>query len=293
MADDTHPRRRIIRGILYQIALLPPTVMLLTAALVYTRTHPLPLPQPSDPLMQGIYYEPINLLTEDDVRLDAWLVPALDAQQVTADGDQSLHERFPAVVLVHGFGMSRQQVLPLVAPLHQRGWVVLALAMRGSGSVSAGQTFGLNESLDVKAAVELLRRRPYVDAAHIAVVGIGSGANAAIIAADRDPALTALVLDSPTQTGDQALLQHIVPASPLLRWWLLPVCKVAFTVGYGVDVDDLDVSQYGHVLAARPTLLMRWPQDARGDLPPQRVTQITQFLDNVSGRSSGHADVQP
>ena len=45
-------------------------------------------------------------------------------------------------------------MLPLFKPLHQHGFVVLAVAMRGAGDNAAGQTLGLNEALDVKAAVE-------------------------------------------------------------------------------------------------------------------------------------------
>jgi hypothetical protein len=289
--EDEEPiRRRFVRGLVYRLALLPAMLMLAAAALVYVRTHPSTPPLSSaDPLSQGVYYEPINLLTEDGIRLDAWLAPALDAEQVLADGESSLHQRWPAVVLVHGFGMTRLQVLPLIEPLHRHGWVVLALGLRGTGSVRAGETFGLNESLDVKAAVELLRRRPYVDGAHIAVVGIGTGANAALLAADGDHALAALVLDAPQASGIEALNQHIVDGEPSLQW-MLPLCRLAFTLGYGVDVDDLNLPEYGRVLAARPTLLMHWPQDAQGDLPAARIGQITDFLDTAVARPRLQAD---
>jgi pimeloyl-ACP methyl ester carboxylesterase len=292
--DETTPRRRFVRDLLYRLALLPPCVILIAAALVYTRTHPPSAAQGgSDPLTQGVFYEPVNLLSEDGVRLEAWLVPALDASQVLAEGNQSLHDRWPAVVLVHGFGMSRQQVLPLVAPLHMRGYVVLVLATRGSGgeTAAAGQTFGLNESMDVKAAVDLLRRRPFVDGSQIAIVGIGSGANAAVLDAEHDPKLAALVLDSPAQTGDQALEQNLLSQWPMFKC-LFPICKVAFAVGYGVDIDELDLDQYGRVLAARPTLLMRWPQDTQNIIPPQRVAQITEFLGNALTKTKDEANDQ-
>jgi pimeloyl-ACP methyl ester carboxylesterase len=192
-------------------------------------------------------------------------------------------------VLVHGFGMSRQQVLPLIEPLHRHGWVVLALGMRGTGAERVGETFGLNESLDVKSAVELLRRRPYVDGTRIAIVGIGTGASAALLDADHDPALAALVLDAPQASGVEALNQHIIAQEPSLQW-MLPLCRLAFTIGYGVDVDDLNLAEYGRVFAAQPTLLMHWPQDAEGDLPAQRVVQITEFLTTAIDRPRQQAD---
>jgi pimeloyl-ACP methyl ester carboxylesterase len=292
--EDGTRGSRLMRGLIYRFALLPPMIMLFASALVYSRTHPPPQPAYGlDPLAQGVFYEPVNILTEDNVRLDAWLAPALDAQQVLSDGDETLHQRWPAVILVHGFGMSRQQMLPLVAPLHLKRWVVLALAMRGSGggSGNVGQTFGLNESLDVKAAIDLLRRRSYVDGTKIAIVGVGTGANAALLAAEHDPALAALVLDSPVQSGELAMMEHIVSGPEALKY-LSPVCKIAFTIGYGADLEDIDMSQYGHVLTARPSLLMRWPQDAEEDLPQERVEQITDFLSHALDKVELQADAK-
>jgi pimeloyl-ACP methyl ester carboxylesterase len=231
-----------------------------------------------DPKSVGVYYEPVDMMAADHVRLEGWLAPALDATQILSEGDKALSQRWPAVVLAHGFGMTRQQVLPLFAPLHERGWIVLAIGLRGNGLVApAGQTFGLDESLDLQAAIDLLRSRQDVDANRIAVVGIGSGANAAVLAADHDANLAALVLDDPAETGEQALAEHLDT-----NWWpadmLNPLWKWTFDIGYGVDVNDLDLSQYGEVLAARPTLLIHHSADDRRDVTPQRVTQIVNFL---------------
>jgi pimeloyl-ACP methyl ester carboxylesterase len=284
---------RFIRGLLYRLALVPALAILAAAAMVYLQTHPMQTEFVPDPLTQGVYYEPLTLLTDDHIRLDAWLAPALDAAQVIAEGDKILRRRWPAVVLAHGFGMTRQQVLPLFRPLHDKGYVVVAIAMRGGGTLdSTGQTFGLNEALDIKAAVETLRRRPFVDPTRIAIVGIGSGANAAILAADHDPALAALVLDAPATTGVEAFNSHINNAYSALRI-LNPLCRLAFQIGYGLTVRDLDMDRYGSVLAARPTLLMRWSADAESDLPSARVNQIVDFLSASLDKSDEQAAAMP
>jgi len=276
--EEGSRRGRIIRAVLYRLSLMPVAVILIAAGLVYVRTHPQPQnPYALDPLTQGVYYEPINLLAEDGVRLEAWLAPALDARDVLAGGSATLRQRWPAVVLAPGFGMSREQLLPLIEPLHDKGFVVLALGPRGSGGTGAGQTFGLNEALDVRAAVNLLRRRSFVDGRQIAVVGIGSGANAVLLAADRDPALAALVLDGPEETGEEALNRYIVAGSTPASW-LLPLCRLAFTIGYDLDIHDLDLAQYSHDMATRPTLLIHSPQEGMEDISPQRAVQITEFL---------------
>jgi hypothetical protein len=289
--EEGSRRGRIIRAILYRLSLMPALAMLVASALVYVRTHPQPLsPYALDPLTQGVYYEPINLLAEDGVRLEAWLAPALDARDVLAAGAETLRQRWPAVVLVPGFGMSREQVLPLIEPLHDKGFVVLALGPRGSGGTGAGQTFGLNEALDVRAAVNLLRRRPFVDGREIAVVGFGSGANAALLADDRDPALAAMVLDAPEETGDEALNRYIAAGSRPATW-LLPLCRLAFIIGYDQDLHDLDLPQYSRDMAARPTLLLRAPADAQEDVSPLRAIQITEFLEQSMANAEPPASV--
>jgi pimeloyl-ACP methyl ester carboxylesterase len=267
---------RVIREILYRAILLPPLAILVSAVLVYERTHPPQALYSPDPMSQEVYYEPVSLLAEDGVRLDAWLVPALEPRDILDRGLDALMDRRPAVVLAHGFGMSREQVLPLIRPLHDHGFVVLAVGLRGSGLASAvGQTFGLNEALDVEAAVNLLRRRSYVDPTHIAVVGVGTGANAALLTADRDSGLAALALDAPIDDGEEALAAHC--GGPALNW-LAPLYRWTFQIGYGLNLHDLDMERYGRVLASRPTLLLRWSDDAQRDLPPERVRSITKFL---------------
>ena len=288
--DDGSPFWRFCRGLLYRLALLPMLAMLVAAAIVYVRTHPQQPAFTPDPMAVGVYYEPVSMLTEDGKRLDGWLVPALTAQDVLLLHEDALRTRRPAVVLVNDFGRTRQQILPLIRPLHDKGWVVLAVGVRGSGTPSpTGQTLGLNEALDIKAAVELLRRQHFVDGSHIAVVGIGSGANAALLAADRDTALTTLVLDAPAETGDRAIAEHL-SCRGLYFAWLNPLCKLAFELGYGLDVRDLDMEHYQTTLAARPTLLLRAESDPEADIPPQRVVQIVDFLTNSLPASQEQAD---
>jgi len=282
--------KRVMQGVFYRVALLPLFAILFAAGAVYLKTHPKQASYMSDPMSRGVFYQPVVMMSDDHVRLDGWLAPALDAEQVIDQGLEALRTKSPAVVLAHGFGMSPRQVLDLFRPLHDKGYVVLAISMRGAGSATpAGETLGLNEAMDIKAGVDLLRKRVYVDAKRIAVVGIGSGANAAILAADKDPTLAALVLDAPTETGAQAFAQHVEFKHSALTF-LNPVCKLAFELAYGVETRDLDLSRYGPVLAARPTLLMRWSNDAQGSLPQERVDQIVEFISKAIDKPAPEAD---
>jgi acetyl esterase/lipase len=262
--DGLTPASRFIRGLLYRLAFVPLLIALAVSGMIYAGSHPFPPPSDLDPTCQGIYYDAATLVTDDGVRLDAWLVPVVDATLVLSQKEEVLRHKQPAVVLVHDFGNRRQQMLPLVRPLHQAGFVVLVIGLRGGSG--AGSTFGLREALDIKAGVEMLRRRPFVDPARIAVVGIGSGASAALLAAKDDPTLAALVLDHPARDASAVVEQHLVPHHPALAW-MSPLCKWGFEIAYRVDADDLNLSRFSSVMHSRPVLLL--------DLPSQGISSGT------------------
>lgn len=277
--DVGTPFSRFIRGLLYRLMLVPTVLAVLVGVLVVTATHPKAAPAVVDPVSRGVYYDPIELLSLDNTKLEGWLVPVLDAHRLIIEREDVLHRRYAAVVLVHDFGASRQQVLPLISPLHDAGYVVLAINLRGRGpSASTGSTFGLNEAQDVRAAVELLRRRfPYVDPDAIGVLGIGTGANAALIAAEQDPRISALVLDHPLRQFQDVLNERIGPRHPWLTW-VRPFCKWTFEIAYKVNGDDLDLSRFSELMKQKPVLMFDEDGETMSCVKPARIDQIVGFL---------------
>lgn len=237
-------------------ALFLPIMITLTAlVLVIIGTHPTPAPTLADPNSQGCYFDPISFASGDGTQLSGWIIPVIDAHRVISEKDRVLRWRRPAIVLVHDFGQSPQQMLPLVKPLHDEGMVVLAIALRGCGhSKVAGETFGLKEGEDVAAAVNMLRNVSFVDREKIAVAGIGTGANAVLIAAASDPSIKAMVIANPIKSVDQMIAQRVAPHKPWLNW-MEPLCRRVFELYYGVDAQNLEYSHYGAVLKSRPTLV--------------------------------------
>jgi alpha-beta hydrolase superfamily lysophospholipase len=276
--DVGTPFSRFCRAVLYRLAFVPVFLALLVLALVVTATHPHRVAGVSDPTSEGVYYDPVELLSLDNTKLEGWLVPVLDARRVLVEKDEFLHKKHPAIVLVHDFGASRQQVLPLVVPFHEAGYVVLAINLRGQGpSASAGSTFGLNEAHDVRAAVELLRRRPFVDANAVGVLGIGTGATAALLAAQQDGGIRALVLDHPIRGFQDVLNERIGPRNSLFAW-VRPMCKWAFEIGYKVDADDIDLTRFAGMMAQRSVLLFDDPGESVSCTKATRTRQTVQFL---------------
>jgi dienelactone hydrolase len=113
-------------------------------------------------------------------------------------------ERRPAVVLVHGSGGDRSELLPLAVWLAARNVVTLTIT-EPSTSAPPAQATGrklLAETRDsqvadvvaVRRAVDVLQSLPTVDPRRIGYVGWSSGAKTGTFVAASDPRVKALVL---------------------------------------------------------------------------------------------------
>jgi pimeloyl-ACP methyl ester carboxylesterase len=276
--EEGTPTSRFFRALMYRLAFVPILVALSACAIVWVATHPRAVTAEVDPATLGIYYDTVNFVGHDKTRLEAWLVPVLDARLVLQEQDKILRKKHPAIVLVHDFGQRREQMLPLIRPLHDAGYVVLALNLRGGGlRATRGETFGLAEAGDVRAAVELLRRRQFVDPNRVAVVGCGTGGNAALLAACSDPQISAIVVDRPVRDSFELVQNRLMPQSALLRW-LSPLCKWTFEISYGVDAEEIATAAARKQVAARSLLLMEAP-DGSADISDTRlIERVTKFL---------------
>ena len=272
------PIGRLVRGLLYRLMFVPTLLAILVGVLVVTATHPKLTPSVADPASQGVHYDTVDLISSDNTKLEGWLVPVLDARRVIVEKDDMLHRRYAGVVLVHDFAMSRQQMLPLITPLHEAGYVTLTINLRGQGpSAGVGSTFGLNESQDVRAGVEALRRRRFIDPDAIAVVGVGTGASAALLAAREDPRLKVMVLDHPVRDFDVVVNERLGPQQDWLHW-VKPMCKWAFEIAYKVDAEEINFNRFADLLVTRKVLVMDDATETVSCTKPQRTREVVDFL---------------
>ncbi len=279
--EDRPPlAKRFVRGLAYRALFLPVLIVLSSLTLVFTGTHPTMVFSATDPATYGVYYDPVSFDSADGIRLEGWLAPVVDAKSVIEKKDKLLRSKHPAVVLVHDFAKPPQQVLPLFQPLHEDGLIVMAVGMRGTNSSSfqkAGQTFGLREAMDVTATIEALRADPFVDTARIAILGVGAGANAAVIAASKDPHIKATVLIDALRDPDAVLGRHIGPSHHALKW-MQPLCKLTFELYYSVDAEDINVDQFTNVVRGRPCLRLESTGDAEYLTHANTQKKIRDFL---------------
>jgi pimeloyl-ACP methyl ester carboxylesterase len=266
---------RVFQATLYRLLFVPLFAVLVVLAMVYLATHP---PRPmtvADPQSQGIYYDKVNFKSADGTELEAWLVPIIDAGLIIEQRERALRAKFPAVILVHDYGNTRLEMLPIVQSLHEAGYLLLVPTLRGTATSAGASTFGIKEAFDVQGAIQFLRKRNGVDNNRIALLGIGTGANAAIIAAERER-VAALILDHPVRDDDQIVRNYLGPPPPWSHS-LNHLCKWSFEIAFRVDAEELDLERHAVALASQPVLMFD-TSSAPNSFKSQGKEEIRQFL---------------
>ncbi len=145
-------------------------------------------------------FEPVELLTDDGVKLSAWYAPPANGA---------------AILLLHGAGGSRKQLRPYADMLACHGYGVLALDLRGHGE-SSGKTnrLGWLSTPDVKTAVDYLQAQARVE--QIGGLGLSMGGEVLLGAVSEVAELKAVVADGATRRSTQELLA-LPSARPLVR----------------------------------------------------------------------------
>jgi pimeloyl-ACP methyl ester carboxylesterase len=256
---------RIADGILTRILLAPVILAIFMLAVVYASTHPRSVQALATPDSIGVYYRRVSLITSDQKMLGAWFLPPLRAEQVAMDPEILMRQKWPGVVLCHGLGSSQEQYLPLAKKLHDYGFAVLMVDMRGQGeSDRAAVTYGLRERFDVLAGVKFLRESSYVDESKVCVVGHDIGAIAALQAATLDSSITAVVADGLWEKfEDRARAVFSQPLSSngwsvghLPTQWLAPLYTLTFEMAVRDQLVQMNPESVVRNIRTQPVLFV-------------------------------------
>ncbi|MBK5961535.1 dipeptidyl aminopeptidase [Rhodoplanes elegans] len=200
------------------------------------------VPHDCGPLDLGLPADCVRELSIEgprDKRLFAWLVtpdPTPDAKG-NAPGDApgdaatgspcdvAVSPLHPAVLVMHGWGSNAAMMLPVVAPLRAAGFAVLLVDARCHGR-SDDEDFASMPRFaeDIAAGLGVLRAQPGIAADRIALIGHSVGAGAALLAACRDPAVTAVVSVSAFAHPGEIMRGWLARARipyPVIGWYLL------------------------------------------------------------------------
>jgi hypothetical protein len=200
---------------------------------VHLIAHPLSPTLVGAPVAGAVHLDHLTLQTRDGVNIEAYLAPALDERQLLKHGEVAVRAKWPAVVLVPDQRGDGHQLDKLIRTMHDAGYVVMLARLRGTGALDAPQTVGLNERHDVAAAVAYLGTLHYVDQSRISLIGMGTGATAALLAKRDNPSIERVIVYDVPHSFDAVLETSVNPG------WLRPACRWAFEIMHQVDVEEM------------------------------------------------------
>jgi uncharacterized protein len=149
-------------------------------------------------------------------RLHGWFIPS---------GDTA-----PAVVVVHGWGGTAADMLPIAPGVRALGFHALFLDARAHGLSDPEDFMSMPRfAEDLEAALVWLRTRD--DVTTIGVIGHSVGAAAAILVASRDPDIDAVVAVASFADPEELLWREIPYPAPV-KWTLLRVIRQMIGVSW-------------------------------------------------------------
>jgi alpha-beta hydrolase superfamily lysophospholipase len=102
----------------------------------------------------------------------------------------------PTILLCPGYAAGREELLPLATGLQDHGYNVLLFDFASRGLHATYSTLGFREVRELRAAISAIAARPDVDRSRFGLWGTNVGAYAAVAAAEADPRVQALVVES-------------------------------------------------------------------------------------------------
>jgi dipeptidyl aminopeptidase/acylaminoacyl peptidase len=204
-------------------------------------------PMTSTPAERGLSFEPVTFATADGLRLAGWHIPSHNGA---------------TVILCHGTGGTRADMLPQAALLAEHGYGSLLFDFRAHGE-SEGEmlTYGYGETDDVLAAVDYLLSRPDVDRQRIGILGGSLGAATAIRAAARSAHLKAVVAESAFTSLEDEIACSFKAFSGLPAFPFAP-----FTIAFAQRQTGLHISEVRPIddipsIAPRPVFIIQGTDD--------------------------------
>ena len=183
---------------------------------------------PSD---YGLTYEDVDFLSrKGDVTLQGWYLPS--------EGCDA------SIILVHGITANRssREATMIAAHLVTACFNVLLFDLRAHGT-SGGEriTGGIDEAEDALGAYDYLQTRG-ASPDLIGLLGRSMGAGAAVLAAEAEPGLRAMVLDSTYARVNDLISFEIARKTPVPEWAapvFIPGASFLANMLYGIDLGKL------------------------------------------------------
>ena len=178
-----------------------------------TNHHVAPYPAPARAL---------KIASADHVTLAASYIPAAQPDA-------------PAILLLHGNGGSRADVMPTALWLSAHGYAVLTIDFRGHGeSTPTTKSFGLSEAHDAQAAFDWLKKRAH--GGKVGVIGFSLGGAAALLGDNGPLTPDVMVLECVYPDIRHAIFNRVATVTG--RWpayFIEPLLSYQSWLRYGVS----------------------------------------------------------
>ena len=221
------------------------------SAILFLRNTVLPrVPLAADPAQFGLQADTVRFRATDGMVLEGWKI----------SGDPAK----PWVILCHGMGSNRADMLDIAAGLNRAGFNLFLFDFRAHGGSGGRVTsFGWLEQRDLEGALAFLGQQPDVPARPYGIYGISMGAAVALGVAARDERLGAVAADSPyTDLGDSLgrhmRLMYPVPKVPF-EWFV----RATYRLRFGVWPEQVAPVTAAGALGGRRLLLIQGGEDLR------------------------------
>lgn len=248
---------KIFVGLLLVLSIAAVLGVLTTSGYVgWNLTHPVREAIDRSPADLGIAYTDIEFTSRGDgLTLRGWLLESPTNQKT--------------VVVAHGYRKNRLQndvpALPIAKELVGQGCNVVMFDFRNSGNSEGNLTsVGFYEVQDLLGAVDYVQSQPRLNQ-EIVLMGFSMGASTAILAGSREPAVDAVIADSPFADLANYLDQNLsvwteLPAVPFNQAFFLIVPPLT-----GLRMESVSPIQEIGALGDRQLLLIHGEADA--DIP--------------------------
>ncbi|MCR9141259.1 MAG: alpha/beta fold hydrolase [bacterium] len=188
----------------------------------------------------------IEFQSDDGLNLKGWLFENSDSDRL--------------LIGLTGRRVGKDSLIGIGTGLWRSGYNVLVFDFRGRGESDDGpQSIGHREMADVLAALRFARKR--FPQYRLALFGFSMGANLAIRATAKDPAILAAMADSPfTSIADvmgDVFARMRLPAAPIV-WLARKINQLLYGYDFGADSAGEAVAY----IAPRPLLIIHGAEDS-------------------------------
>jgi dipeptidyl aminopeptidase/acylaminoacyl peptidase len=187
-------------------------------------------------------YEKVTLTTEDGLKIIALYIPS---------------ENGAAIIVQHGYKMAYTEMIPIATTLTQRGYGAILPTLRAHGD-SEGEliSFGLYELQDLEAAYQYLLTRSEIDPERIGMFGNSMGGALAILYAAKNPAIKAVVTQSPYDSLNNTIGVSVKKFTGLPAFPFAPIILFIVEQQLTFNAETVAPINYIDQLTPRPILIL-------------------------------------